>query len=204
MTPESGKAKNHEDALGAGRRIVLAGLFSNWAQASQAIHDLQAAAFPGEQIGVAMRDRNTQDALVPASGTDAVEAAASGAVGGGLLGALAGYLIAIGAIALPGIGPVVAGGALASALGLAGGTALAGAGIGAAAGGFVGMLIGLGLPDTEARHFETGVRQGGVLVIVKPGERAAEALGILARNGADLGPGIQAASPSEPRGEHLV
>lgn len=168
----------------AGRKVV-AGLFDDWKSAMAAITDLKAAAFTGDQIGVAMRDRTAQGRLVEETETQAAEGAVSGAVGGGLLGALAGYLIGIGALAIPGIGPVLAGGALATAFGIAGGTAVAGAGIGAAAGGVVGGLVGLGFPETEARHFEAGIRSGRVLVIVKAGERSKEAVEILERQGAD-------------------
>jgi hypothetical protein len=189
MPPNVAGKTSAQDTTDLAQHAVVAGLFPNAEKASQAVHDLNAASFTGDQIGVAMRDRSKEkEQLVEETGTETVEAAASGAVGGGLLGALAGYLIGIGAIALPGIGPIVAGGALASALGLAGGTALAGAGIGAAAGGFVGILVGLGVPETHARHFETGLRSGAVLVMVKAGERALEARHILEQNGADLGP----------------
>jgi hypothetical protein len=170
-------------------RSTVAGLFQDRPAAEQAVNDLRAAGFSGEQIGVAMRDRTEQGRLAEGTGTRVAEGAATGATGGGLLGGLAGFLVGIGAVAIPGIGPVVAGGALASALGVAGGTAVAGAGIGAAAGGIAGALVGMGVPEEEARHFETGFRAGGALVTVKAGNRAMDALAILERNGADTGPG---------------
>jgi hypothetical protein len=170
-----------------GRRTV-AGLFPDRASAEQAIDELKAAGFSGDQIGVAMRDRTAQGELITETGTQAAEGAATGAVGGGLLGGLTGFLIGIGALAIPGIGPVIAGGALATAFGVAGGTAVAGAGIGAAAGGLLGALMGLGLPEAEARHFETGFRAGAVLVTVEAGARVLEAMAILDRHGADTGP----------------
>ena len=105
------------------------------------------------------------------------------------MGGALGLLVGIGALAIPGIGPVVAGGMLASAFGITGGTAVAGAGIGAATGGIVGALVGLGIPEAEAQHFETGIRAGRTLVTVGAGGRAMEALAILRRNGADSGPG---------------
>ena len=97
-------------------------------------------------------------------------------------------LIGIGALAIPGLGPVVAGGVLATAFGVAGGTAVAGAGIGAATGGVLGALAGLGIPESEARYFETGFRAGQVLVTVEAGARVLEAMAILDRHGADTGP----------------
>ena len=99
---------------------------------------------------------------------------------------------------MPGSRAPSAGGALASALGAAGGTAVAGAGIGAAAGGLVGALSGMGIPETEARHFETGFRAGGALVTVNAGYRAAEALGILERHGGDTGAAVHSGNTGRP------
>jgi len=181
-------------------RSAVASLFLHRPAAEQAVHDLQAAGFMGNQIGIAMRDRTEQGELVADSGVDATESAATGALGGGLLGGVAGLLIGIGALAIPGIGPVVAGGLLASAFGVAGGTAVVGAGIGAAAGGFLGGLVGMGIPETEARHFETGVRSGNVLVVVNAEDRALEALAILEKNGADTGPKSLSSSPTTGAG----
>jgi hypothetical protein len=140
-------------------RHTVAGLFPDRASAEQAIDALKAAGFTGDQIGVAMRDRTAQGELLTETGTQAAEGAAAGAVGGGLLGGLTGFLIGIGAWALPGIGPVIAGGALATAFGVAGGTAVAGVGLGVAAGGLLGALLGLGLPESEARR--DGLPRGG-------------------------------------------
>ena len=170
-------------------RRTVAGLFSDRARAEQAIDALKAAGFTEDQIGVALRDRPAQGVVLEGTGTEvAEEAATSGALGGGLLGGFAGLLIGIGALVIPGLGPVVAGGVLATAFGVAGGTAVAGAGIGAAAGGFLGALAGLGIPEPQARYFETGFRVGSVLVTVEAGARVLEAMAILDRYGADTGP----------------
>jgi len=168
-------------------RTTVAALFANRADAERAIEGLRDAGFTREQIGIALRDRTAQGEMVEKTGTHAAEGAATGLVGGGLLGALAGYLVATGALAIPGIGPVVAGGVLASTFGIIGGTAVAGAGIGAAAGGILGALIGMGIPEHEARHFESGLRSGGVLVTVTAPGRAADAVAVLERFGGDTG-----------------
>jgi hypothetical protein len=179
-------------------RKTIAGLFTERADAEKAINDLKSAGFRPEDVGVAMRDRNEQNELIEDHGTTAADGAGAGALGGGLLGGLVGFLVGIGALAIPGIGPVVAGGALATAFGLGGGTAVAGAGIGAAAGGIVGALVGMGIPEEEAQHFEAGFRAGGVLITVNAGERAMDALAILERNGADTGPGSVKARSAGP------
>lgn len=158
-----------------GRTVV--GLFSHRSHAEAAIRDLQAEGFSRDDIGVAMQERVEQGDLLSDAGGDSAEGAAKGAVSGGLVGGLLGLL---GSLLVPGIGPILAGGALASVL--------AGAGIGAATGGLLGVLVSLGVPDEDARHFDSGFRSGGTLVTVNGGARTAQALTILERYEADLGP----------------
>ena len=86
----------------------------------------------------------------------------------------------LGSLLIPGLGPVLAGGVLASTL--------AGVGIGAATGGLLGALMGLGVPEEDAKHFDRGFREGGTLVTVDAGARTPEALAILSRHEVDLGP----------------
>lgn len=167
---------------------LVVALFGSRDDAEHGIRVLHEAGFPREQIGVAMRGRTEEGDLIPDTGTRASEGAAAGVVGGGILGGIVGLLVGVGALVIPGVGPVVAGGALASVLGIAGGTAAVGTGIGAATGGAIGSLLGAGLPEEEARYFETGFEQGGTLVTVSAGARMEEARRLLAASGADLGP----------------
>ncbi|HEY4433582.1 MAG TPA: hypothetical protein VGM99_04185, partial [Candidatus Cybelea sp.] len=46
--------------------------------------------------------------------------------------------------------------------------ALAGLGAGAAGGGIVGGLIGVGIGEKRAKDYEKGLREGGILVAVRP------------------------------------
>jgi uncharacterized protein (TIGR02271 family) len=162
----------------AGETVV--GLFDDQPAAERGIQALKAAGFSEEQIGVAVRDKQRQQELTEGTGTQAAEGAATGAVGGGVLGGVVGLLAGVGALAIPGIGPIIAGGALASTL--------AGAGIGAAAGGLIGALAGMGVPEEDARHFERGFQEGGVLVTVQAGGDTERARQVLLASGADLGP----------------
>ena len=43
----------------------------------------------------------------------------------------------------------------------------------------VGALVGLGIPEEEARYYERGLQEGGILVTVDAGARAVEARRIL-------------------------
>jgi hypothetical protein len=159
----------------AGRTVV--GLFHDRADAESAIENLKQAGFTNEQIGVAMRDRGEQRELADGTDTGVATGAATGAISGGIVGGLIGLL---GSLLIPGIGPVVAGGVLASTL--------VGAGAGAATGGIIGALVGMGLSEEEATHFDTHFRQGGILVTVNAGARTDQAIDILQRHNADLGP----------------
>jgi hypothetical protein len=96
-------------------------------------------------------------------GTKAAEGAGVGAVVGGGVGALLGALAAAGTIALPGIGLVVMGPIAA---------ALAGGAAGAVTGGLLGALIGWGIPEEQAREYERGIKEGGIVMGVHP--RSAE------------------------------
>jgi uncharacterized protein (TIGR02271 family) len=46
----------------------------------------------------------------------------------------------------------------------------------------------MGVPEEDARHFERGFQEGGILVTVQAGDRAEEAREALSLGGADLGP----------------
>jgi hypothetical protein len=158
-----------------GRTVV--GMFTNRPDAEAAIRELKAAGFGEDRIGVALQDRDEQRDLMDATGSEAAEGAAKGAVSGGVVGGLIGLL---GSLLIPGVGPIVVGGVLASTL--------TGAGLGAATGGIIGALVGLGVPETDARHFDEGLRSGRTLVTVDAGDRTGEALAILDRHGMDFGP----------------
>ena len=71
---------------------------------------------------------------------------------------LRGLLAGIGALAIPGLGPFIAAGPIMAAL--------SGAAAGAAVGGVSGALVGLGIPEIEAKRYEGKLRQGNYLVSV--------------------------------------
>ncbi len=77
---------------------------------------------------------------------------------GGILGGALGWLVGIGALAIPGVGPFIAAGPIMAALG--------GAALGGAVGGVAGALIGLGIPEYEAKRYEGKIKDGNVLISV--------------------------------------
>ena len=46
--------------------------------------------------------------------------------------------------------------------------AAAGAGAGAATGGLLGALIGWGIPEERVKRYESGLKEGGILMGVRP------------------------------------
>ena len=75
-----------------------------------------------------------------------------------MLGGALGWLMGIGALAIPGVGPFIAAGPIMAAL--------SGAAIGAAAGGITGALVGMGIPELEAKRYEAQVKDGNILISV--------------------------------------
>src|ERR1700743_2567418 len=90
--------------------------------------------------------------------TKAPEGATAGGTSGAVLGGALGWLVGIGALAIPGVGPFLAAGPIMAAL--------AGVGIGAAIGGVAGALVGFGVPEYEAKRYETRLGKGGILLSV--------------------------------------
>jgi hypothetical protein len=166
---------------------IVGGLLPDLESAKSALRELHSSGVNDDRIGLAMRKPEDIAQAGVLSGEPAVQDAATGAIGGGVIGGLTGLLAATGLVVIPGLAPLLAGGALASALGVTGASVVAGAGVGAAAGGLVGGLISINVPETAARRYEEGVRQGRVLITVQVGahDDAAAVEAMLKRHGAE-------------------
>ncbi len=90
--------------------------------------------------------------------TNAPEGATSGTVAGIAVGGTLGWLAGAGALVVPGVGALLAAGPIAGLL--------AGAGVGGVVGGLTGALIGLGIPEDDAAHYEDRIRDGGILLSI--------------------------------------
>ena len=90
--------------------------------------------------------------------TKAPEGGVTGATAGGILGGSLGLLAGIGALAIPGMGPFIAAGPIMAAL--------SGSAIGGSLGLLIGSLVGLGIPEYEAKKYEKGLKNGQVLIAV--------------------------------------
>lgn len=151
---------------GADRPGMVTGLFRDRDSAERAYTTLSSRGYSKEDVSLLMSDE-TRKKHFGKSGSDdtelgnkALEGAGVGGAIGGTLGGVIGAIAAVGtAVALPGLGLVIAGPIAAG---------LAGAGAGGLTGGVVGALIGAGIPEERAQVYEQGVKEGGIVMGVKP------------------------------------
>ena len=142
----------------------VTGLFTDRERAEEGYEALRARGYDAKDINVVMTDATRKKYFVAGEQTELGSKAAKGAgVGGaigGTVGAIAAAIATVGtSIAIPGLGLVIAGPLAA---------ALAGAGAGGVTGGLVGALIGAGIPEERVKHYETGIKSGGILLGVRP------------------------------------
>jgi len=144
---------------------MVTGLFRDRDSAERAYNSITERGYDRDDVNLVMSDDTRKRHFGAATeqtelGSKAAEGAGIGGAIGGTLGAIAAAIAAVGtSIAIPGLGLVVAGPVAA---------ALAGAGAGAATGGLVGALIGWGIPEERVKRYEQGIKEGGILMGVKP------------------------------------
>ena len=146
------------------RSGLMTGMFRDRESAERAYGSLTGRGYTKDDVTVLMsedaRRRHFGEGTPQTElGTKAAEGAGVGAAVGGTLGAVLAALAAVGTIALPGIGLIAMGPVAA---------ALAGAATGAVAGGLVGALVGAGIPEERAKEYETGIKEGNIVMGVTP------------------------------------
>ncbi len=158
------------------RTAAVFGIYQNRQMVEKAINTLKQAGYRDKDISVLSAE---ETGTVHMKHTKAPEGAATGGSTGALIGAAAGWLAGMNVLPVPGRQSFVAAGPILSLL--------AGAGIGGTIGWITGALIGMGLPEYEAKRYQGRVKEGGVLVSVHADDvewknRARE---ILERTGAE-------------------
>jgi hypothetical protein len=134
---------------------LVTGIFTERADAERGTEELIKAGFGPSDVSLLMSETTQGREFGIKKSTKAPEGTATGATIGGVLGAIAGSLAAVGSITIPGVALVAAGPVVA---------ALAGLGAGATAGGLTGALIGLGVPEHEAKFYQDEIHNGRILV----------------------------------------
>ncbi|HZV97868.1 MAG TPA: hypothetical protein VFF74_02655 [Methylophilaceae bacterium] len=143
---------------------MVTGLFRDRESAERAFQTVAERGYGKDDVNLIMSDdtrsRNFADRGDEKIGNHAAEGAGIGGLIGGTVGAIAGAIAAIGtSLIIPGLGIVIAGPLAAG---------LAGAGAGGITGGLAGALIGWGIPEERAKEYESGIKNGGILMGVTP------------------------------------
>lgn len=134
------------------------GLFPNRQKVEEAVDALKGAGFSNTDISVLFAENVGTRDFAHEKSTKLPEGAATGGPTGAIIGGALGWLTGIGALAIPGAGPFIAAGPIVSML--------AGAGVGGSLGWIAGALIGLGVPEYEAKRYEGRIKEGGILLSV--------------------------------------
>ncbi len=145
------------------RGRMLTGMFSDRESTENAYDTLHERGYTKDDINLVMSDETRKNHFSKGEteiGTKAMEGAGTGSAIGGVVGAAVGIIAAIGtSIVIPGLGLIVAGPIAAG---------LAGAGAGGVTGGLIGALVGSGMPEERARLYESGVKNGKIVMGVHP------------------------------------
>jgi uncharacterized membrane protein len=130
------------------KNIAVFGIYATPTTAENAVDHLLSVGFTNSAISVLLQDDESTRAFAHEKNTKAPEGTVAGVTTGGVIGGTLGLLAGIGALAIPGIGPLIAAGPIMGALGI------------------VGALVGMGIPEYEAKRFEGAVKNGGTLLSV--------------------------------------
>jgi hypothetical protein len=142
----------------AGKNTAVFGIYPTRGAVEEAIDNLRNAGFRSTDISVLFPENAGNKDLGHEKNTKAPEGATTGGVSGAVIGGALGWLAGIGALAIPGLGPFIAAGPIMGLLG--------GMGAGGAIGGITGALVGMGIPEYEAKRYEGRIREGGILLSV--------------------------------------
>lgn len=137
---------------------TIFGIFKSAAQLDSAIFQLKTQGFSREDISIVMPRGDHGQYIAHENQTKAPEGATIGATSGLVLGGALGWLVGAGILAVTGLGPLIAAGPLLAAL--------AGASVAGTLGGIGGALVGMGIPEYEAKNYEDAVKGGGTLIAV--------------------------------------
>ncbi|WP_164215742.1 general stress protein [Virgibacillus sp. YIM 98842] len=149
---------------------IIGGVFSDVATTEKVIHELKDQGYSSKDISVFAHDKSKADVVEDETnmgvttddegrGKNAGKGAGIGAASGGVLGALGGLVVGLGLLTIPGIGQIAAAGPLAAAL--------TGAAVAAGGGGIIGALVGLGMPEEQAKQYESFLKNGKIIVLVE-------------------------------------
>lgn len=150
---------------------LVSGIFTSQQDLHQLFGGLEALGIDHDHVSVLMSEQtrtyysDSLDEISDETGfggegfrqtTKMPEGAATGGLTGGIVGAIIGGLTLVGSVLLPGVGLLVAGPLVG---------AITGGAIGTAAGGLVGGLVGMGIPENEAKYYQDSIQQRGNVLV---------------------------------------
>jgi hypothetical protein len=161
----SEKSTPNPGSIRSDKRFV-SGMFSDRDSTERAYKSLQSRGYSNDDVDLIMSNDtrkkyfgNNEDGETDL-GNKAMEGAGKGSAIGGTIGAIAGVIAALGtSLVIPGLGLVIAGPIAAG---------LAGAGAGGFTGGIIGALVGHGIPEDHAKKYESGIKDGKIVMGVTP------------------------------------
>jgi uncharacterized membrane protein len=157
----------------------VVGVYKTIDEAEQAVHALDKARYPINQVTIVSKDIATEKKVH--GYVTACDVSKAGAKSGAWLGGIFGLLVGAAFMWVPGVGPVIVAGSLASAL-LGG---VEGALAGSALGGILSGLAAWGISKQHILKYEEVVKAGRFLVIAHgSAEDVKKAQAILAGTGA--------------------
>jgi hypothetical protein len=157
--------ENLGDDNRAAEKGMLTGMFRDRRSTENAYNSMHERGYTEDEINLVMSKEThdkyfTNDMEETELGHKAAAGTGAGSAIGGTIGAIAGIIAAIGtSVVIPGLGLVVAGPIAAG---------LAGAGAGGLAGGIIGALVGWGIPKERAKIYESGIKDGHIVLGVHP------------------------------------
>jgi len=160
---KNGNSRNRDNK--PRKKGMLTGMFQDRKSTENAYNSMHERGYTEEEINLVMSKEThekyfSEDKEETELGNKAAAGSGAGSAIGGTIGAIAGIVAAIGtSIVIPGLGLVVAGPIAAG---------LAGAGAGGIAGGIIGALVGWGIPKDRAKLYESGIKDGHIVMGVKP------------------------------------
>jgi hypothetical protein len=161
------------------KNIAVFGIYPDQLTAEDAVDSLKNSGFRSTDISLLFPDNQGSKDFAHEKHTKAPEGAVAGGSSGAVIGGALGWLAGVGALAIPGIGPLIAAGPIMGLLG--------GIGMGGTIGGLMGALIGLGIPEYEAKRYEGRIRRGSILLSAHcdDSDWAKRARNILSQTGAE-------------------
>jgi Heat induced stress protein YflT len=138
----------------AADQAAVFGIFASSESAEVAVQQLTAAGFSTQDISVLMSDIEGAKEFAAEKNTNAGEDATDGIGVAEVVGGTLAFLAEAGALAIPGEGPLVAAGPIIARL------------ASSSESGLVGALVGLGIPEYEAKVYDGKIKAEGVMLSI--------------------------------------